>query len=91
MYARVRVLNPVSGAGPQSLAVFGAVVNVLRIPEKWFCPNTLRGLPFAAGPFDYWLNSHQVMHIAVVFALYHYHAGATCDYHHFISLNGVCQ
>eukprot|EP00884_Botryococcus_braunii_P010567 jgi/Botrbrau1/19511/Bobra.0035s0011.1 len=75
----------------EGLAVSGAVLNVLRVPEKWFCPNAVRGRPYLAGPFDYWLNSHQLMHIAVALALYHYHMGATCDYHHFVSLNGVCS
>lgn len=67
-------------ASLQVLSASGAIINVLRIPEKWFCSPH----PRKAGPFDYWLNSHQIMHILVVWAIWHYHRGACLDYaHHF--------
>ena len=67
-------------ASLQALSASGAIINVLRIPEKWFrSPH-----PRKAGPFDYWLNSHQIMHILVIWAIWHYHRGACLDYaHHF--------
>ena len=72
--------SPYLHASLQVLSASGAVINVLRIPEKWFCSPH----PRRAGPFDYWLNSHQIMHILVVWAIWHYHRGACLDYaHHF--------
>ena len=38
-----------------------------------------------AGRFDYWLNSHQIMHILVAMAMLHFHWGAASDYHTFYS------
>jgi adiponectin receptor len=36
----------------------GAAINVLRLPEKYF-----------PGRFDYWLQSHQIMHACVAFSM----------------------
>ncbi|DBA84039.1 hypothetical protein WJX77_000100 [Trebouxia sp. C0004] len=62
------------------LTCTGAVVNVMRIPEKWYHDKD----PRIAGRFDYWLNSHQIMHILVAGAMIHYSLGAACDYLHFM-------
>ena len=65
----------------QAYSVAGAVINVLRIPEKWLFP---AGGPLpncrTAGFFDYWLNSHQLMHILILGALVHFQKGAFADY-----------
>ena len=61
------------------LSVTGAVVNVKRIPEKWYHVKD----PRVAGKFDYWFNSHQIMHILVAWAMMHYGVGAAFDYMHY--------
>ena len=63
----------------QVLTCIGAIVNVKRIPEKWFHVKD----PRTPGRFDYWLNSHQIMHVLVAWAMAHYGLGATFDYMHF--------
>ena len=62
------------------LSFSGAIVNVKRIPEKWFHDKDAR----VHGKFDYWLNSHNLMHILVAGAMIHYSIGAACDYLHFM-------
>lgn len=76
----------------QVLSVIGAVVNVLRVPEKWFHDEEAakKGIR-KAGVFDYWLNSHQLMHILVAFAMVQMHLGATHDYHYFFSRPDRCS
>lgn len=61
------------------LTCTGAIVNVKRIPEKWFHTKD----PRVIGKFDYWLNSHQIMHILVAMAMMHYSIGAAYDFLHF--------
>lgn len=51
-----------------ALAVTGGLVNVWRIPER-----------FSPGTFDYWFNSHQIMHVAVVLAIMFLHWGTMED------------
>lgn len=50
------------------LALMGGLVNVWRVPER-----------FSPGTFDYWFNSHQIMHIAVVLAIMFLHWGTMED------------
>lgn len=50
------------------LALMGGLVNVWRVPER-----------FSPGTFDYWLNSHQIMHIAVILAILYLHWGTMED------------
>ena len=82
----IHSLWPTLGASEQQcvhmqvLTCTGAVVNVMRIPEKWYHNKD----PRIAGKFDYWLNSHQIMHILVAGAMIHYSLGAACDYLHFM-------
>lgn len=64
----------------QVLTFAGAIVNVMRIPEKWYHSAD----PRVPGKFDYWLNSHNLMHILVAGAMTHYSIGAACDYMHFL-------
>lgn len=64
----------------QVLTFTGAIVNVMRIPEKWYHSID----PRIPGKFDYWLNSHNLMHILVAGAMTHYSIGAACDYLHFL-------
>ncbi|XP_001920113.1 progestin and adipoQ receptor family member 4 [Danio rerio] len=51
-----------------ALAMFGGLVNVSRFPER-----------FSPGRFDYWLNSHQIMHIMVVLSILYLHWGMLED------------
>ncbi|KAK9866877.1 hypothetical protein WJX84_012026 [Apatococcus fuscideae] len=71
------------------LCVAAASVNTARIPERWFTsldPNHRR----KPGPFDYWLNSHQIMHLIVLVILSQVYIGAQRDYtHHTLNL-GQC-
>jgi predicted membrane channel-forming protein YqfA (hemolysin III family) len=65
----------------QLLSVTGAVVNVLRVPEKWFhCKEAVEKKIRKAGPFDYWLNSHQIMHVLVTLAMIQLYMAASADY-----------
>ncbi|XDV13170.1 hypothetical protein PO909_001648 [Leuciscus waleckii] len=70
--SRVRRLR-VGGGSPTSLrhfltmdalAVLGGVINITRIPER-----------FRPGLFDYWCNSHQIMHVLVVVSILYLHWG----------------
>ncbi|KAI5618081.1 progestin and adipoQ receptor family member 4-like [Silurus asotus] len=51
-----------------ALALMGGLVNVYRVPER-----------FSPGRFDYWFNSHQIMHVAVVLAIIFLHWGTMED------------
>lgn len=64
----------------------GGAINASRLPERWFTP-TAKG---KFGMFDYWLNSHQLMHILVTIAMLHLHLGATADYWYSVSPEFVC-
>lgn len=44
------------------VSVFGGAIGAMHIPEKWF-----------PGSLDYYLNSHNIMHILVVVAVYSMH------------------
>lgn len=44
------------------VSVFGGAIGAMHIPEKWF-----------PGCLDYYLNSHNIMHILVVVAVYSMH------------------
>lgn len=50
------------------LAVLGGVINIARIPER-----------FRPGLFDYWCNSHQIMHVLVVGSILSLHWGVLDD------------
>ncbi|XP_023646815.1 progestin and adipoQ receptor family member 4-like isoform X2 [Paramormyrops kingsleyae] len=51
-----------------TLAVLGGVINISRFPER-----------LRPGLFDYWLNSHQIMHVLVVGAIVCLHWGVVDD------------
>ena len=76
----------------QVLSFSGAIINVLRIPEKWFHDQDAaeKGVR-KAGPFDCWLNSHQIMHVLVALAMLHLHWGAADDYRYFVSHPDQCS
>jgi predicted membrane channel-forming protein YqfA (hemolysin III family) len=73
-------------------AVAGALVNVARVPEKWLFPGDgpQKGCR-KAGAYDYWLNSHQIMHVLVLCSLVFKYMGMAEDYRHRIELNIGCQ
>ena len=50
------------------MACFGGIIGAMRIPEKFF-----------PGRFDYFLNSHNIMHVLVVYAVAHMHYAAKLD------------
>uniref|UniRef100_A0A673KRE0 Progestin and adipoQ receptor family member 4-like n=1 Tax=Sinocyclocheilus rhinocerous TaxID=307959 RepID=A0A673KRE0_9TELE len=51
-----------------TLALLGGLVNISRLPER-----------FSPGRFDYWFNSHQIMHIMVVLSIVYLHWGTLED------------
>jgi len=51
-----------------ALALVGGLVNISRLPER-----------FSPGRFDYWLNSHQIMHIMVILSILYLHWGTLED------------
>ncbi|XP_067170991.1 progestin and adipoQ receptor family member 4 [Apteryx mantelli] len=54
----------------EALALLGGLVNVARVPERW-----------RPGAFDYWANSHQLMHLLVALGILHLHWGVAADLH----------
>ncbi|XP_063286998.1 progestin and adipoQ receptor family member 4 isoform X2 [Pelobates fuscus] len=50
------------------LALLGGVINISRLPER-----------LRPGKFDYWCNSHQIMHVLVVISILYLHWGVTSD------------
>ncbi|XP_077129762.1 progestin and adipoQ receptor family member 4 isoform X2 [Ranitomeya variabilis] len=51
-----------------SLALLGGIINVSRLPER-----------LQPGKFDYWCNSHQIMHVLVVISILYLHWGVSSD------------
>eukprot|EP01023_Acetabularia_acetabulum_P014432 TRINITY_DN1705_c0_g2_i2.p2 TRINITY_DN1705_c0_g2~~TRINITY_DN1705_c0_g2_i2.p2 ORF type:complete len:192 (-),score=18.13 TRINITY_DN1705_c0_g2_i2:52-627(-) len=60
----------------ESSALVGGIINVVKIPEKWVCFGGVR----QQGLFDYWFNSHQLMHILVIISISCFVCGACNDY-----------
>ncbi|KAI1896368.1 hypothetical protein AGOR_G00094070 [Albula goreensis] len=50
------------------LAMLGGLINISRIPER-----------YRPGLFDYWCNSHQIMHVLVVVSIVFLHWGMVED------------
>ncbi|XP_041094707.1 progestin and adipoQ receptor family member 4-like [Polyodon spathula] len=50
------------------LALLGGLINITRVPERW-----------RPGLFDYWCNSHQIMHVLVVGSILYLHWGVLDD------------
>lgn len=57
----------------------GGFLNATRLPERLFQPKK----PYAPGIFDYWFNSHQLMHVAVVVSCVQQLMGAYDDYNYY--------
>ncbi|XP_061387343.1 progestin and adipoQ receptor family member 4, partial [Musca vetustissima] len=51
------------------VSIFGGAIGAMRIPEKW--------LP---GLVDFYLNSHNIMHVLVVVAVYSMHMATIKDF-----------
>ncbi|KAL5285134.1 PAQR4 family protein [Megaselia abdita] len=51
-----------------AVSILGGAIGAMRIPEKWF-----------PGLVDYYLNSHNIMHVLVVVAVYSMHQATTSD------------
>ena len=76
----------------QASSFVGAVVNVMRIPEKWFhdAAAAAQGKR-VAGLFDYWLNSHQIMHVMVTISILNLWFAAGNDYQYWAAMGqGSC-
>ncbi|KAK9821303.1 hypothetical protein WJX81_005376 [Elliptochloris bilobata] len=87
----------------EALSFVGAAVNVARLPERLFVVPlagassrkrdgtnggaSTRRFP---GAFDYWLNSHQIMHLCVAAAMAHLHLGARQEYQYFVAHGATC-
>jgi len=70
-------LSPLGGGAPNTtyyvimqdlLAIIGGYIGAVNIPEKWF-----------PGKVDLVFNSHHIMHVLVVAAVYEMHRGAELD------------
>lgn len=76
----------------QASSFVGAAVNVKRIPEKWFhdAAAAAQGKR-VAGLFDYWLNSHQIMHVMVTISILNLWLAADNDYQYWAAMGqGSC-
>jgi len=63
------------------IAVIGGFIGGINIPERWF-----------PGRLDLICNSHHLMHVLVVYAVYQMHLGATLDLQWMTAINqGVVQ
>ena len=51
-----------------AIAVTGAIIGGINIPERWF-----------PGRLDLICNSHHLMHLLVVYAVYEMHLGVNLD------------
>lgn len=51
------------------ISIVGAIIGATNIPERWFPP----------GSCDLLCNSHHVMHVLVVYAVYQMHTAAVLD------------
>lgn len=51
-----------------AVSVVGAAIGAMHIPEKWF-----------PGTVDFYLNSHNIMHVLVVAAVYSMHQATVRD------------
>lgn len=75
----------------QASAVLGAVINVSRLPEKLlFQKEGPEAKCRKEGPFDYWLNSHQIMHILVLCSMAFKYLGLYEDYQYRLEHRVVC-
>lgn len=50
------------------MSVLGGAIGAMHIPEKWF-----------PGTVDFYLNSHNIMHVLVVCAVYSMHQATVRD------------
>lgn len=51
-----------------AIAILGGVIGALRVPERYF-----------PGRFDFFFNSHHIMHVLVLVAVVHMHYAAKLD------------
>ncbi|TMW50980.1 hypothetical protein DOY81_003927 [Sarcophaga bullata] len=58
------------------VSIFGGAIGAMRIPEKWF-----------PGLVDFYLNSHNIMHVLVVVAVYSMHQATIKDFEWMESTN----
>lgn len=60
-----------------AIAIVGAFIGGTNIPERWF-----------PGYLDLIFNSHHLMHVLVVYAVYQMHLGATLDLKWMTAISG---
>lgn len=51
-----------------AIAIFGGIIGALRVPERFF-----------PGRFDFFFNSHHIMHVLVLVAVVQMHYAAKLD------------
>lgn len=56
------ILGPTLSRLQDGVSILGGAIGAMRIPEKWF-----------PGVVDFYLNSHNIMHVLVVVAVYSMH------------------
>lgn len=62
IYSKLNCFIYLSLSFQDAVSVIGGAIGAMRIPEKWF-----------PGLVDYYLNSHNIMHVLVVLAVYSMH------------------
>ncbi|KAK9837798.1 hypothetical protein WJX74_005271 [Apatococcus lobatus] len=71
------------------LCLLAASINTARVPERWFTSLEAKHRR-KPGLFDYWLNSHQIMHLLVLVIISQIYLGAHKDYIHHTHNLGQC-
>ena len=64
-----------------TIAIAGAYIGAANIPERWFPP----------GYLDLFCNSHHLMHVLVVWAVYHMHTAARLDLAWMTAIDSAAQ
>eukprot|EP00210_Caulerpa_lentillifera_P006232 g5953.t1 len=75
------------------LSLIGGVINTLRFPECLIKPKIKKfndGTTLEVGWFDYWLNSHQIMHVLVAAAIFCMRYGLASDCY-YIAKHQQCE
>lgn len=97
----VLVMRPWFGSGnlhawklyalAEVLSLLGGMINALRFPERLVKPSVKKSAPQEVGQFDYWFNSHQIMHVLVVLAILAMRSGLKSDCQYLRIHPVVCQ
>jgi Haemolysin-III related len=72
-------------ASMEVVCTVGAVVNVYRVPECWLHTMHPKDPRHRSQLLDYWGNSHQIMHVLAVIAMWHIYKGTRMDSEHVLA------